>query len=44
LPSTKRKTPENNVFRGSLVDKRFEISNLDFVRDLEEIINYLPEL
>ena len=29
--SMKRKTPEINAFRGSLVDKRFETSNLDLL-------------
>jgi hypothetical protein len=30
-----------SVLRGFLVDKRFEISNLDLVKDIAEVVEYL---
>ncbi len=40
--SIKNKTPESIDFQGFLlVDKRFEISNLDLLRDFSKVIGYM---
>jgi hypothetical protein len=41
LPATKEKPPEVIDFRGLVVDKRFETSNLDLVNDLAKVVEYL---
>jgi hypothetical protein len=41
LSAQKSKPLKVNVFRGSLVDKVIEISNLELVKDLSKIIDYM---
>jgi hypothetical protein len=41
LSATKEKPSEINDFRGFVVDKRFQISNLDLAKDIAEIVEYL---
>jgi hypothetical protein len=36
-----KKPPEINDFRGFVVDYRFEISNLDLVDDLKEVVDFI---
>jgi hypothetical protein len=41
LSALKEKPSEINDFRGFVVDYRFEISNLDLVRDITKVVEYL---
>jgi len=41
LRDKKEKPLKINAFRGFLVDKRFEISNLDLVKGIAEVVEYL---
>ena len=41
LPAQKEKIPEINDFRGFVVDKRFEISNLELTRSIIGIITLM---
>jgi len=40
----KENLPINNDEESSLVDKRFEISNLDLIKDVDKIVNLLDVL
>jgi hypothetical protein len=44
LSATKEKPPEINGFRGFVVDKRLEISNLVLVRDVANMIDFIESL
>jgi len=41
LRDKKDKPLKTNAFKGSVVDKRFEISNLDLLKDLAEVVDFL---